>query len=29
VSGSGVFGTRDYAATIAELRARGEAARAR
>jgi ribulose-phosphate 3-epimerase len=26
VSGSGVFGTRDYAATIAELRARGEAA---
>ena len=28
VSGSGVFGTKDYAATIAELRARGEAARA-
>ncbi len=28
VSGSGVFGTPDYAATIAELRARGEAARA-
>src|SRR5262249_30366300 len=27
VSGSGVFGTRDYAATIAELRERGEAAR--
>jgi ribulose-phosphate 3-epimerase len=27
VSGSGVFGTKDYAATIAELRARGEAAR--
>jgi ribulose-phosphate 3-epimerase len=27
VSGSGVFGTDDYAATIAELRARGEAAR--
>jgi ribulose-phosphate 3-epimerase len=27
VSGSGVFGTADYAATIAELRARGEAAR--
>jgi ribulose-phosphate 3-epimerase len=27
VSGSGVFGTRDYAATIAELRARGDAAR--
>jgi ribulose-phosphate 3-epimerase len=27
VSGSGVFGTRDYAATIAELRARGNAAR--
>lgn len=27
VSGSGVFGTRDYAATIAELRSRGEAAR--
>ena len=26
VSGSGVFGTKDYAATIAELRARGEAA---
>jgi ribulose-phosphate 3-epimerase len=26
VSGSGVFGTRDYAATIAELRTRGEAA---
>jgi ribulose-phosphate 3-epimerase len=25
VSGSGVFGTKDYAATIAELRARGEA----
>ncbi len=29
VSGSGVFGTPDYAATIAELRARGEATRAR
>ena len=28
VSGSGVFGTKDYAATIAELRQRGEAARA-
>ena len=28
VSGSGVFGTKDYAATIAELRKRGEAARA-
>lgn len=27
VSGSGVFGTKDYAQTIAELRARGEAAR--
>jgi ribulose-phosphate 3-epimerase len=27
VSGSGVFGTPDYAATIAQLRARGEAAR--
>ncbi|MBX3160769.1 MAG: ribulose-phosphate 3-epimerase [Deltaproteobacteria bacterium] len=27
VSGSGVFGTPDYAATIAELRRRGEAAR--
>jgi ribulose-phosphate 3-epimerase len=27
VSGSGVFGTRNYAATIAELRARGDAAR--
>jgi ribulose-phosphate 3-epimerase len=27
VSGSGVFGTKDYAATIAELRKRGEAAR--
>jgi ribulose-phosphate 3-epimerase len=27
VSGSGVFGTKDYAATIAELRRRGEAAR--
>ncbi|MGE0871509.1 MAG: ribulose-phosphate 3-epimerase [Kofleriaceae bacterium] len=26
VSGSGVFGTKDYAATIAELRRRGEAA---
>ncbi|MBC7973340.1 MAG: ribulose-phosphate 3-epimerase [Myxococcales bacterium] len=26
VSGSGVFGTKDYAATIAELRTRGEAA---
>jgi len=26
VSGSGVFGTKDYAATIQELRARGEAA---
>jgi len=29
VSGSGVFGTKDYAATISELRSRGEAARAR
>src|SRR5512138_3337889 len=29
VSGSGVFGTKDYAATIAELRNRGEAARQR
>ncbi len=29
VSGSGVFGTKDYAATIAELRRRGEAARTR
>ena len=29
VSGSGVFGTPDYAATIAELRARGQATRAR
>jgi ribulose-phosphate 3-epimerase len=29
VSGTGVFGTPDYAATIAELRRRGEAARAR
>jgi ribulose-phosphate 3-epimerase len=29
VSGSGVFATKDYAATIAELRARGEAGRAR
>jgi ribulose-phosphate 3-epimerase len=29
VSGSGVFGTPDYAMTIAELRARGEAARAK
>ena len=29
VSGSGVFGTKDYAATIAEMRKRGEAARAR
>jgi ribulose-phosphate 3-epimerase len=29
VSGSGVFGTPDYAQTIAELRRRGEAARAR
>jgi ribulose-phosphate 3-epimerase len=29
VSGSGVFGTKDYAATIAELRKRGEAARVR
>ena len=28
VSGSGVYGTKDYAATIAELRKRGEAARA-
>ena len=28
VSGSGVFGTQDYAATIAELRSRGETARA-
>jgi ribulose-phosphate 3-epimerase len=28
VSGSGVFGTKDYAATIAELRARGASARA-
>jgi ribulose-phosphate 3-epimerase len=28
VSGSGVFGTKNYAATIAELRKRGEAARA-
>ena len=27
VSGSGVFGTKDYAATIAELRKRGQAAR--
>jgi ribulose-phosphate 3-epimerase len=27
VSGSGVFGTKNYAATIAELRARGDAAR--
>jgi ribulose-phosphate 3-epimerase len=27
VSGSGIFGTKDYAATIAELRARGDAAR--
>ena len=27
VSGSGVFGTKDYATTIAELRARGDAAR--
>jgi ribulose-phosphate 3-epimerase len=27
VSGSGIFGTKDYAATIAELRRRGEAAR--
>jgi ribulose-phosphate 3-epimerase len=27
VSGSGVFGTKDYAATIAELRTRGEASR--
>jgi ribulose-phosphate 3-epimerase len=27
VSGSGVFGTKNYAATIAEMRARGEAAR--
>lgn len=27
VSGSGVYGTKDYAATIAELRKRGEAAR--
>lgn len=29
VSGSGVFGTKDYAATIAEMRRRAEAARAR
>jgi ribulose-phosphate 3-epimerase len=29
VSGSGVFGTKNYAATIAELRSRGESARAR
>src|SRR3954471_11993652 len=29
VSGSGVFGTKDYASTIAELRSRGEAARPR
>jgi ribulose-phosphate 3-epimerase len=29
VSGSGVFGTKDYAATIAEMRKRAEAARAR
>lgn len=29
VSGSGVFGTKDYAATIAELRKRGDAALAR
>jgi ribulose-phosphate 3-epimerase len=28
VSGSGVFGTKDYAATIAEMRKRAEAARA-
>jgi ribulose-phosphate 3-epimerase len=28
VSGSGIFGTKDYAATIAEMRRRGEAARA-
>jgi ribulose-phosphate 3-epimerase len=27
VSGSGVFGTKDYASTIAELRSRGESAR--
>jgi ribulose-phosphate 3-epimerase len=27
VSGSGIFGTKDYAATIAEMRRRGEAAR--
>ncbi|HTR55796.1 MAG TPA: ribulose-phosphate 3-epimerase [Kofleriaceae bacterium] len=27
VSGSGIFGTKDYAATIAEMRKRGEAAR--
>jgi ribulose-phosphate 3-epimerase len=27
VSGSGIFGTQDYAATIAEMRAHGEAAR--
>ncbi|HEX4416827.1 MAG TPA: ribulose-phosphate 3-epimerase [Kofleriaceae bacterium] len=27
VSGSGIFGTKDYAATIAEMRAHGEAAR--
>jgi ribulose-phosphate 3-epimerase len=27
VSGSGIFGTKNYAATIAEMRARGEAAR--
>jgi ribulose-phosphate 3-epimerase len=29
VSGSGVFGTKDYAATISDLRARAESARAR
>jgi ribulose-phosphate 3-epimerase len=29
VSGSGVFGTKDYAQTIAELRSRGDAAQAR
>lgn len=29
VSGSGVFGTKDYAATIAEMRKRADAARAR
>ena len=29
VSGSGIFGTKDYAATIADMRRRGEAARTR